>query len=364
MKKYTFLIVPMLILLGTASAQNLVKNPSFETLEKMSSRDAFWLYSMNEWHGFAGICFHFHKDLRKDGLIVPIEYHKKMETRGYGVPFNFFGKQEPRTGKGYVAIELSRNATLQANENIDIPHLFYGELTKPLERGKVYQAELYASRADDYPATTNSLFFTFSDTAYITKSEHCDDYRGKIKPYCSNPKENYITETEGWQRVSCTFTAKGGEKYIAICSDVTPENRRGNGTIAFFIDDVSVTEVRDTFIIEPDKPLVLKNIVFATGKAELLPESFPELDKLLKYLQNTPAVNLEISGHTDNVGNAASNLTLSQNRAESVRKYLTDKGIAADRLTAKGYGDVQPTESNDTAASRAANRRVEVKILK
>jgi len=208
------------------------------------------------------------------------------------------------------------------------------------------------------------LFFAFSDTAYITKSEHYDDYRGKIKPYCSNPADNFITETEGWQRVSGTFTAKGGEKFIAICSDVKPENRKGTGTIVFYIDDVSVTEVRDTFIIEPDKPLVLNNIVFATGKAELLPASFAELDKLQTYLANNPAIKLEIAGHTDNVGNAASNLSLSQNRAESVRKYLTDKGISPDRLTAKGYGDTQPAAPNDTPAGRAQNRRVEVKLLK
>jgi outer membrane protein OmpA-like peptidoglycan-associated protein len=74
-------------------------------------------------------------------------------------------------------------------------------------------------------------------------------------------------------------------------------------------------------------------------------------------------VRVEIGGHTDNTGNAASNMRLSLARAQAVRNYFIGKGIAADRLTARGYGSTQPVANNATVAGRAENRRVELKKI-
>lgn len=109
--------------------------------------------------------------------------------------------------------------------------------------------------------------------------------------------------------------------------------------------------------------VVLRNIFFATDKYELQPESMAELDKLLEFLKRNPSMVIEIGGHTDNVGSDAHNLELSQNRANSVFKYLLEKGIPAQRLSAKGYGKSVPMESNDTPEGRASNRRTEFKVV-
>ncbi len=113
-------------------------------------------------------------------------------------------------------------------------------------------------------------------------------------------------------------------------------------------------------VFQAGKPLILKGVNFQTGKAVLLPASQGILDQVAQSLVDNPDVNVEVGGHTDNTGNEAANLRLSQARADAVREYLIGKGVDAGRITAKGYGVGNPVASNATAAGRAANRRVEL----
>ncbi len=108
------------------------------------------------------------------------------------------------------------------------------------------------------------------------------------------------------------------------------------------------------------QPLILKGVNFETGKTTLLPESQTVLDTVAFSLMNNPDVRVEIGGHTDNVGSNASNQRLSQGRADAVKAYLVAKGVNADRMTTRGYGEDSPMAENTTAAGRAANRRVEL----
>jgi outer membrane protein OmpA-like peptidoglycan-associated protein len=109
--------------------------------------------------------------------------------------------------------------------------------------------------------------------------------------------------------------------------------------------------------------MILKNIQFESGKHELLPESFIELDKLLAILNENPRLKVLIVGHTDNIGNDNENLLLSNQRAKIVLNYFTSKGIAVERLTSKGMGAQQPVSDNQTEEGRALNRRTEMIIL-
>ncbi|MBU3713821.1 MAG: OmpA family protein [Ferruginibacter sp.] len=105
-----------------------------------------------------------------------------------------------------------------------------------------------------------------------------------------------------------------------------------------------------------------KNIQYATGSYKLLASSYKSLDNVVELLQKDPSLLINIDGHTDNVGNAALNKTLSQNRADEVKKYLVSKGVSADRLTATGYGSDKPVGDNKTAAGKALNRRTELNV--
>ena len=115
-------------------------------------------------------------------------------------------------------------------------------------------------------------------------------------------------------------------------------------------------------VLKKDAVVQLQDITFETGKADLKPESNEELDRLVSLLEGNQTIKVEISAHTDDVGNDDSNLKLSEKRAKMVVDYLTKKGIKGDRMTAKGYGETQPLGTNDTDENKAKNRRVQFKI--
>jgi len=119
-----------------------------------------------------------------------------------------------------------------------------------------------------------------------------------------------------------------------------------------------------TLTIEPTKTYTLRNVHFDTGKATLRQESFAALNDLAEVMKFKRKMVIEIAGHTDDVGDDAANMKLSQLRAEAVVKYLIGKGISKERLTAKGYGETQPASSNDTEEGKQLNRRTEVRIIK
>lgn len=107
----------------------------------------------------------------------------------------------------------------------------------------------------------------------------------------------------------------------------------------------------------------LKNVFFETGSDKLSDLSKHELDNLVSILKSRPSVRVELAGHTDNVGDPAMNLDLSQKRASGVLNYLVSNGIDAGKLVAKGYGQNNPVDSNDTPEGRDKNRRTELKII-
>ncbi len=116
--------------------------------------------------------------------------------------------------------------------------------------------------------------------------------------------------------------------------------------------------------IEKGEVVRLNNIFFETAKADLRPESFAELDRVVTLLNNNPSMEILIGGHTDNVGTPALNVQLSAARANSVQTFLISKGIDQKRMKTKGFGDTKPVASNETDAGRQQNRRVEFTILK
>ncbi|MBH8559556.1 OmpA family protein [Hymenobacter negativus] len=108
----------------------------------------------------------------------------------------------------------------------------------------------------------------------------------------------------------------------------------------------------------------LNNIFFQQSKYYLTTNSYPELLRLIRIMKDYPTVEIKLSGHTDNQGDPALNLKLSQDRVNEVKKYLGSHGIKAERVTTEGFGDTKPIASNDQEETRAKNRRVEFTITK
>jgi outer membrane protein OmpA-like peptidoglycan-associated protein len=138
-------------------------------------------------------------------------------------------------------------------------------------------------------------------------------------------------------------------------------------------DPMPVMEIRadrpppgpDRVVLTPSAIQINDKVQFATGKAEILPSSFGLLDDVAKVFVDNPQIEVvQVEGHTDSTGTAAINRSLSQQRAESVVRYLASKGVARKRMIAKGFGPDRPIASNDEEAGREQNRRVELNIVK
>lgn len=121
----------------------------------------------------------------------------------------------------------------------------------------------------------------------------------------------------------------------------------------------------DRVVLTASSITIADKVQFETGKAEILPVSFGLLDEVAQVLVDNPQIELlQVEGHTDSTGTAALNRKLSQQRAESVMKYLAKKGVTAKRMVAKGFGPDKPLASNDDDGGREQNRRVEFNIIK
>ncbi len=116
--------------------------------------------------------------------------------------------------------------------------------------------------------------------------------------------------------------------------------------------------------IEIGATINLKSVLFQQSTYNLLPESNDELDLVVSFLKVNPKIEIQLSGHTDNRGNAEQNLKLSQKRVERVKAYLVAKGISGKRVSGKGFGGKKPIAANDTEETRRLNRRVEFTIVK
>ena len=120
----------------------------------------------------------------------------------------------------------------------------------------------------------------------------------------------------------------------------------------------------DDDVVKVGVPMILEGVTFATGKADITPESAIILEQSLKTMNIYPEIEVEIGGHTDNVGKKSSNVKLSQKRADSVKDWLVSKGVDPKRISTKGYGPDQPIVPNDTPENKRKNRRIEFKRTK
>jgi OmpA-OmpF porin, OOP family len=170
---------------------------------------------------------------------------------------------------------------------------------------------------------------------------------------------------------SYSFPMFDGEKYALIveASGFAPakymlDPSQANSQLRI-VKDIELSNNEPT--TEPTHPvgevLRLNNVIFEVGKSKIDPESFTELDLVVKMMSENPKMVIQLEGHTDYLGNAKENLKLSQQRVEAVRSYLAQQGIAKTRLKTKAFGGLQPLSRDNTPEAHRLNRRVEVRIL-
>lgn len=301
----------------------------------------------------------------------------------------------------YFSAEMPRNENDQYLINVK-PQV---EMSQPLftSEWKLFEAEFIADR--DFEYVTIGSFYNIDEN---DEDKETEDYVKKSQTGLFSDWAYYFIDN-----VSVTTNGKGpvttgtGTKYI-FRGDDTKKGIKVNGKITINnagaplnIQDSVITipaQKLTSIHVDADAPgyypfhetieganistlenkthviylqpltkgttIILKNIQFNSGSPVILPASYPELDKLVNLLKANPALEIEISGHTDNLGNADKDQQLSEQRAKNVMQYLVDKGISSKRLTAIGYGMKKPIAENTTVEGRAKNRRVEFRITK
>lgn len=171
---------------------------------------------------------------------------------------------------------------------------------------------------------------------------------GKAQKHTSNEEGKFeilLPKGEEYKIEILTFNSTDEEPSLLQIPDV-----EGQIVLNYNIS----TSVVNTFLLD---------IQFNTNEASLQPSSHQALDEFFKILDSKKDMKVEIGGHTDNVGSAQANQILSEKRANAVKEYLVKKGIDANRIKAKGYGQTTPIATNETPEGRQQNRRTEVKVI-
>lgn len=266
-------------------------------------------------------------------------------------------------------------------------------LKKPLKKDSMYCFSTYVRLANQCAYSSNGLGVRFSKKSLKNIRE----------ALFASPQlllnESYLPYKSKWMLLQCKYKATGGEKYLTIGS-FKPLNKialtpvKGYSAEAYYImDDVTLVPIQDSSLCGcnlDDQPandvvydtattrtvvtridtlkvgdrFVLEHVYFDIDKHDLLPESIESLKKLLDVLKKYPEMKIEIGGHTSSVGGYDHNVSLSQNRAKSVKRFLVVQGVDHLRVKTEGYGPDKPIDTNDTQLGRSKNRRVEVKVLR
>ncbi len=300
------------------------------------------------------------------------------------------GKASPRGGTSMAGIKIwgKGNTPTFWHEYLQV------QLPEKLEAGTRYVVECWVLRANFSEQASNNIGLYLSSIPVKTRDN---------LPLYFTPQVNAEEIVKGtrWSKVSGVIEAKGDERYLLIgnfySDDATlhEQQERGERGAYYFIDDVNVriappgsnltprpkesvppppkvivadhASTKDVELPRTEPPPVgksirLDNIGFEFGKATLTPESKTELDQLADMMIDYPLLRIEVEGHTDDIGSDASNLTLSQDRAQAVVDFLRNRKVEKERIASKGYGETKPLVPNNSDANRALNRRVEFRV--
>ncbi|NTW32628.1 MAG: OmpA family protein [Bacteroidetes bacterium] len=307
-------------------------------------------------------------------------------------------KQEPRNGKGYAGFGLFEN-----HGNGFTKEYIEGTLKCSLIKEQSYYFEMYFLLSKYY--SQNIIALNKIDLYFFNQlQKNLNTNNFILKPDIEFLNKNFFCDTLNWMKLSGYYKASGGENYFIIGNfypndqinystirkekTCTEKKKRQNNICClevayYFIDDVKLVPIDslgneipckcpedtaltgniDTTEIKVNEPVIIDNLYFAINKSDLLPVSYPSLEKLIGFLKENFTYKIEIFGHTDNTGKEEDNDVLSEARAKAVVDYLIEKGIQKERLSYRGFGSTQPIDSNDNEEGRSRNRRVEFKIL-
>ncbi len=379
MKKATRLLALCALAPAFLTAQNLVKNGSFE---EHKCEPKGW--------GQINRC-----SAVSSANNTTVDYYGPKACKGQAksTGANFMGAQNAFEGNYYAGIiayygdQTADWSTLTKGEGVGTKSGYNGyteyiqmEFSQALTAGTTYKIAFQVSLADQSAFAVSGLgAYITGEKMNTTKNTYLD-----VEPQISSAA--MTDNVSGWTEISGNYTAKGGEMYLIIgCFKkgmdkkmVAGEKNTMNMRRAYyFVDGVNVAvgeaavtkpkvelngNIDDFAKVMSGQSIALKGLTFETGSAKIKTESYAELDKWVKFMNEHPELKINIEGHTDKTGNETTNQKLSEQRAASVKAYFVSKGIAADRMKTAGYGSSKPIDTKNAAS--VINRRVEISVQK
>ncbi len=360
--KYTYsLILICFCGITTLPSQNLIQNPSFEEyvacpvrLGNFETDVAYWSTPTKGSTDYFNAC-----------------------SKIMGTPENFNGSQPSDFGKGYAGLYLY--APDDYREYIQVP------LTQTLDKGKSYQVSFYISLAErsDFAVKDFGVLFSQDILDLNIKKElskmHLYKIPGNIYNFMEIGYTEFYRDTRDWVLVSTVFEARGTENYMIIGNFKNNagtrkfEIKRGAKQGAYYYLDMVDLSLKPSsgtdMSVSPDAPLInenyeldkthiFKNVLFNFDEFQLLETAKADVQKIYNYLDTDKSLQINIDGHTDNIGSTSYNQYLSERRCNAVAQYLIELGLSEDRISWQGHGGGSPIASNDTDEGRQNNRRV------
>lgn len=345
-----------------AVGQNLVPNPGFEDYRRCPGSFARTSEEMllQDWYS--------------PNSGTP-DYFNECSNGEAGVPYNWAGVSEAWEGNGYAGI-YTWLAQREFREYLQC------RLTQPLLRDSTYLVSFRYKLSSYSKYSSDRIALLLSDSAERRKNDH----PFRIVPTLNAVADSALTPSTGlWEIASFTYKATGGERYVTIGNFddnkstrvyrivYRPEQQEMLATASYYyIDDVYVSPLFGEAAPLPRPPrfsgddvvadqlYVLDNILFEFNSYHLMQASFPQLNEVLAVLNGDASLNVNITGHTDDIGENRYNKKLSVQRAEAVARFLISNGIAEDRIGTRGFGEDRPLVIPADESSRAVNRRVEI----
>lgn len=331
-----------------SNAQNLVKNPSFESATKCTKRPGNFQKDVLDWRTPSDGSTDYYSDCSPE-----------MSTN-----HNFIGRQQVYDGKAFAGFYMLGPDNYR--------EYITGSLSQTLVKGKKYKVSFMVSLADKAGLAVDEFQILFTERApkWSTKKSIAIDYVNnseEIKLLRVRSANGYAN-SRTWTNVSITFIANGTESFITL-GNFKRDKRTRTKVVSerlrkaayYYVDNVSVEEYES---INIDEIYVIKDLLFTSDSYIINPEAKGQLRELIRHLKRNPQLNVTIYGHSDNEGDAKYNKLLSLNRAKSVGEFLLDNGLTFDRIKWQGYGDAIPLATNSSETGRLKNRRVEFVVSK
>lgn len=372
-------LLPALLL----QSQNLVQNPSFEDTKP---------------NALVGPCTFMQYSTYFDETLKYWTTYPSMTPDVLTAVENCPWLPQAHTGVRCIGI-INYMPAQDVDQTADYHEFVRGSLRSPLIPGQRYRLECWV-RED------SSIIREHLSQVYSPKTPVAPVKAGNLGFYFyfNNPRDTRVPQVNfpdvidtkgGWVKLSAEFVAEEQYSFFILGNfypdkqtktSLSAEKNRSielkNGKISYTldkikrasylcVDDISVERVETPPLATMEKALLTEkkftfsaNLLFDFAKSDLKPEAGPALDSLAHFMLAHPGVRIGIGGHTDNVGSDEYNLDLSERRAQAVQQYLVAKGVNAEQLRAKGFGESKPIADNLTEDGRKANRRVECVVLK